>query len=113
MHVPSSKQTDDGRWDTDFARTNDSVILDFKYANSRHKKSSPVTHRMMRPSCEQCKHFIPSAIPRMSGHCAKFRAQRPELKHANEFVFFARLDPTLCGESGRHFEPKKAGKPDE
>lgn len=44
----------------------------------------------------------------MSGHCAKFKAQRPELKHTHEFVFFARLDPTLCGEHGRHFEPKKS-----
>jgi hypothetical protein len=60
---------------------------------------------MMRPACEQCKHFIPSMIPKMSGHCAKFRARRPELKH--EFVFMARLDHTLCGENGRYFEPKK------
>jgi hypothetical protein len=59
---------------------------------------------MMRPPCEQCKHFIPSAIPKMSGYCAKFKAQRPEIKH--EYVFMARLDHRLCGEGGRYFEPK-------
>lgn len=61
---------------------------------------------MMRPACEQCKHFIPSMVPKMSGHCAKFRARRPEIKY--EFVFMARLDHTLCGENGRYFEPKKS-----
>jgi len=59
---------------------------------------------MMRPPCEQCKHFIPSAIPKMSGYCAKFKAQRPEIKH--EYVFMARLDHHLCGENGCYFEPK-------
>ena len=108
MHVHRTTQGDKGRCDADYARTDNTIVLDFKYANSRSKKSSLVTIRMMRPPCEQCRHFIPSAIPKMSGHCAKFKAQRPELKHTHEFVFFARLDPTLCGEHGRHFEPKKS-----
>ena len=65
---------------------------------------------MLNPPCENCKYFIPSLFPRMSGHCKRFKAHSPEAKHQNEYVFIARIDHTLCGESGRHFKPKE---PDE
>jgi hypothetical protein len=60
---------------------------------------------MLSPPCESCKYFVPSSMARMSGHCKRFKAHSPDSKHQHEYVFVARIDPTLCGEFGRYFTP--------
>jgi hypothetical protein len=60
---------------------------------------------MLSPPCNQCKFYVPSVNPKLSGYCTRFMAMRPEQKTPPyEFAFVARMDRTLCGDDGRLFE---------
>ena len=65
---------------------------------------------MLNPQCNQCKFYVPSVNPKMSGYCTRFMATRPDQKTRYEFAFIARMDHMMCGQNGRLFVKKEDEK---
>lgn len=66
---------------------------------------------MLNPPCNQCKFYVPSVNPKLSGYCTRFIAMRPEQKMPpHEFAFIARMHNTMCGDDGRLFEKTDGDK---
>lgn len=65
---------------------------------------------MLNPLCNQCKFYVPSVNPKMSGYCTRFMAIRPDQKTRYEFAFIARMDYMMCGQNGRLFVKKEDEK---